>query len=158
MNIRIGFGSDTHRLEAGRPFLLGGVLIPHDKGAAGHSDGDALIHALCDALLGAAGLRDIGSQFPDSDPSLKGIDSRILLGRTMQLVRDRGYEIGNIDSTIHLEAPKINPYVPEMVRMLAETLQISEDQISVKAKTGEKMGFIGRGEGVSATAVVLLMC
>ena len=157
MNIRIGFGSDTHRLEAGRPFLLGGVRIPHDKGAAGHSDGDALIHALCDALLGAAGLRDIGSHFPDTDPSLKGIDSRILLGRTMQLVRDRGYEIGNIDSTIHLEAPKINPFVPEMVRILSETLQIAEDQVSVKAKTGEKLGFIGRGEGVSATAVVLLV-
>jgi 2-C-methyl-D-erythritol 2,4-cyclodiphosphate synthase len=156
MAFRIGFGFDTHRLEVNHPFWLGGVRIGHYKGASGHSDADVLIHAICDALLGAAGLRDIGNQFPDTDPAFKGIDSKILLDRTVELVTRQGYTIGNIDSTVQLQVPKISPYVPEMVSTLAPILRISENQLSVKAKTGEKLGFIGREEGVSAYAVVLL--
>ncbi len=154
--IRIGFGFDTHKLEPGYDFWLGGVLVPHDKGAVGHSDADVLIHAIIDALLGAAGLRDIGNQFPDNDPSFKAIDSKILLERTMRLIGERNFEIGNIDSTIVLQSPKILNFVPAMVQTLAEVMQISQNQISVKAKTSEKLGFIGREEGVSAYAVVLL--
>jgi 2-C-methyl-D-erythritol 2,4-cyclodiphosphate synthase len=156
MAFRVGFGFDTHRLEVNHPFWLGGVRIGHYKGASGHSDADVLIHAICDALLGAAGLRDIGNQFPDTDPAFKGMDSKILLDRTVELVTRHGYTIGNIDSTIQLQVPKISPYVPEMVSILAPILHISENQLSVKAKTGEKLGFIGREEGISAYAVVLL--
>jgi len=153
---RIGFGFDTHKLEADHEFLLGGILVPHEKGATGHSDADVLIHAICDALLGAAGLRDIGSQFPDSSPEFKGIDSKILLARTMNLVREKGFDIGNIDATIVLQRPKIAEYIPEMVKTLSGVLSVESSQISVKAKTSEKLGFIGREEGVSAYAVVLL--
>lgn len=156
MGFRIGFGFDTHRLEVNHPFWLGGVRIGHYKGATGHSDADVLIHAICDALLGAAGLRDIGTQFPDTDPEFKGIDSKVLLSRTVDLVDKQGYTIGNIDTTIQLQLPKISPYVPEMIRTLAPLLRISENQLSVKAKTGEKLGFVGREEGVSAYSVVLL--
>ena len=153
---RIGFGFDTHKLEADHEFLLGGIQVPHEKGATGHSDADVLIHAICDALLGAAGLRDIGSQFPDSSPEFKGIDSKILLARTMNLVREKGFDIGNIDATIVLQRPKIAEYIPEMVKTLSGVLSVESSQISVKAKTSEKLGFIGREEGVSAYAVVLL--
>ena len=156
MAYRTGFGFDTHRLEEGLPFMLGGVPVVHSRGAAGHSDADVLIHAICDALLGAAGLPDIGSQFPDTSPEFRGIDSRILLARTTELVMKKGFVIGNIDSTVVLQLPKINPYIPEMIRTLAPILQISPDRLSVKAKTSEKLGFIGREEGVSAYAVVLL--
>ena len=156
MAVRIGFGTDTHRLEVNHPFWLGGVRIGHYKGATGHSDADVLIHAICDALLGAAGLRDIGTQFPDSNPEFKGIDSKILLQRTVELVQEKGYEIGNIDTTIQLQLPMVGPYVTEMIRTLAPLMHIHPSQISIKAKTGEKLGFIGREEGVSAYAVVLL--
>ncbi len=156
MNFRIGFGYDVHRLETGLPFRLGGVEIPHNKGAAGHSDADVLLHAICDALLGAAALGDIGEHFPDTDPSYKGIASTILLQRTMDLVRMQGYEINNIDSTICLQTPKIKPFIPKMRRQIAAQLDLDEAVVSVKATTEEKLGFTGRGEGVSAHAVVML--
>ena len=154
--MRIGFGFDTHKLEANRDFWLGGILIPHEKGATGHSDADVLIHAICDAMLGAAGLRDIGFQFPDSSPEFQGIDSKILLTRTMHLVMEKGFTVENIDTTIVLQRPKIASIIPEMVKELSDVLGIAESRISVKAKTSEKLGFIGREEGVSAYAVVLL--
>jgi 2-C-methyl-D-erythritol 2,4-cyclodiphosphate synthase len=153
---RIGFGFDTHQLSPGREFWLGGVLVPHAKGAAGHSDADTLIHAIIDALLGAAGLPDIGSQFPDTDPAYKGINSKLLLVRTMELIAGKGFSIGNIDCTIVLESPKIGTMIPAMKETLASTMNIMPDQVSVKAKTSEKLGFVGREEGVSAYAVVLL--
>jgi len=153
---RIGFGFDTHCLEDNKAFWLGGILVPHTKGSVGHSDADVLIHAIIDALLGASGLRDIGTQFPDNDPGYKGIDSKVLLSKTIQLVRENCYEIGNIDSTVVLQNPKIGTYIPGMVKALANALQVSENQISIKAKTSEKLGFIGREEGVSAYAVALL--
>ncbi len=153
---RIGFGFDTHRLEPGRPLRLGGVNIPHSSGCAGHSDADVLVHAVIDAMLGAAGLRDIGTQFPDNDPALKGIDSMILLARTVEMVAGNGFRIGNLDCTVVLEAPKLAGFVPQMVSALANALQTEPGSVSIKAKTSEKMGFIGREEGVSAYAVVLL--
>ena len=154
--IRIGFGFDTHKLEEDHDFWLGGIQIQHTKGATGHSDADALIHAVCDALLGAAGLRDIGYHFPDTSPEYKNIDSKILLKRTLKLVGEQGYSIGNIDTTIVLQNPRIQPFIPAMVKTLADILEISESRVSVKAKTSEKLGFIGREEGISAYAVVLL--
>ncbi len=154
---RIGFGFDTHALETGLPFWLGGIQISHEKGSKGHSDADVLIHAIIDALLGAAGLRDIGRQFPDTSAAYKGIDSKILLKKTMEMVRDHQFEIGNIDSTIVLQQPKIGNYIPEMIKTLSEVMGIRQVQLSIKAKTSEKLGFIGREEGVSAYAVVLLV-
>jgi 2-C-methyl-D-erythritol 2,4-cyclodiphosphate synthase len=154
--MRIGFGFDTHALEAGRPFMLGGILLDHDKGARGHSDADVLIHALIDALLGAAGLPDIGQQFPDNQETFKNIDSKILLKKTMEMVREKQYELVNLDSTVVLQRPKIGSYIPEMISTLAAVMQVGPGQISIKAKTSEKLGFIGREEGVSAYAVVLL--
>ena len=154
--IRIGFGFDTHKLGAGHEFWLGGTLIAHHKGATGHSDADTLIHAIIDALLGAAGLRDIGTQFPDTLPEYKGIDSKVLLVRTHEMIAEHHYCIGNIDATVVLENPKISPYIPAMTASLAALLKISHDRISIKAKTSEKLGFIGREEGVSAYAVALL--
>jgi len=156
MNFRIGFGYDVHQLKAGIPFWLGGVEIPHDKGSVGHSDADVLLHAICDALLGAAALGDIGDHFPDTDPAYKGISSIVLLQRTLQLVRSRGYKINNIDSTICLQSPKIKPFIPEMRKQIASCLNVDVDLISVKATTEEKLGFTGREEGVSAHAVVLI--
>ena len=153
---RIGFGFDTHRLLEGYPLTLGVVNVPHSRGLAGHSDADVLIHAICDALLGAAGSRDIGFHFPDTSGEFKGIDSRILLQRTCRFIKEKGYSIGNIDSTIVLQRPKIQDYIPAMTSQLAETMSVSEGRISVKAKTSEKLGFIGREEGVSAYAVCLL--
>jgi 2-C-methyl-D-erythritol 2,4-cyclodiphosphate synthase len=154
--IRIGFGFDTHKLEEGRSFTLGGIEIPHSRGAVGHSDADVLIHAICDALLGAAGLKDIGTQFPDTDPAFKGIDSKILLERTLGLITAKGFSINNIDSTVVLQQPKIATYISSMVDCLSGIMNIDPSQLSIKAKTSEKLGFIGREEGVSAYAVVLL--
>ena len=156
MNIRIGFGFDVHQLAVGEEFWLGGILVPHEKGAVGHSDADVLIHTICDAILGAADLRDIGFHFPDTDAKYKGIDSKILLKEVMDIVREKGFELGNIDSTIALQQPKVNPYIPEMKKMLAEVMNISPGQLSIKATTTEKLSFEGREEGVSAYAVALL--
>ncbi|MCL2416700.1 MAG: 2-C-methyl-D-erythritol 2,4-cyclodiphosphate synthase [Bacteroidales bacterium] len=156
MNIRIGQGYDVHRLVEGRKFVLGGIEIPHTKGSLGHSDGDVLIHAICDALLGAANLRDIGFHFSDKEEKYKDIDSKVLLESVVAKLHEKGYNIGNIDSTIVLQTPKISNYIPQMKSILANILGIDEDCISIKATTTEKMGFEGREEGVSAQAVVLL--
>jgi len=156
MSFRIGFGYDVHRLEEGIPFWLGGIEIEHYKGSVGHSDADVLLHAICDAMLGAAALGDIGMHFPDTDPAYKGIASSILLKNTGDLLSSRGYEIGNIDSTICLQSPKISPYIPEMQSQIAMQLGLREDQVSVKVTTEEKLGFTGCEEGVSAYAVVLI--
>ena len=153
---RIGFGFDTHQLVPNKPFILGGILVPHIKGATGHSDADVLIHAICDALLGGIGARDIGTQFPDSSPEFKGIDSKILLMRTMELVSHRSFQIQNIDATIVLQEPRISALIPEMIITLSNVMGIDKSQLSIKAKTSEKLGFIGREEGVSAYAVVLV--
>ncbi len=156
MKIRIGFGYDVHRLEEGKIFTLGGIKIEHHKGAIGHSDADVLVHAICDALLGAANLRDIGFHFSDKDPKFKGIDSKILLGQVNELLHQKGFSICNIDSTISLQKPKISAMIPEMQKTLALTLGISADDISIKATTTETLGFEGREEGVSAYAVALI--
>jgi 2-C-methyl-D-erythritol 2,4-cyclodiphosphate synthase len=154
--IRIGFGFDTHKLEQGHPFWLGGIHVSHPKGSTGHSDADTLIHAIIDALLGAAGLRDIGNQFPDNASEFKNIDSKVLLSRTMDMIRSAGFVIGNIDCTVVLQNPKISGYIPSMMETLASVMTIDPGQISIKAKTSEHLGFIGREEGISAYAVVLL--
>jgi 2-C-methyl-D-erythritol 2,4-cyclodiphosphate synthase len=156
MNIRVGFGFDVHRLDEGEDFWLGGILVPHSKGAIGHSDADVLIHSICDAILGAANLRDIGFHFPDTDQKYKGIDSKILLKDVMKVLRKEGFEMGNIDATIALQSPKVNPYITEMKNVLAEVMSISPSQVSLKATTTEKLSFIGREEGVSAYTVVLI--
>ncbi len=156
MKLRIGNGVDFHRLEAGLPFTLGGIEIAHDKGPVGHSDADVLLHAICDALLGAAALGDIGKHFPNNDPSLKGIDSKVLLRRTHNLIKENGYNIVNIDATVCLENPKIAPHIPIMLATIASTLGISESDISIKATTTEGMGFAGREEGLMAYASVLI--
>jgi 2-C-methyl-D-erythritol 2,4-cyclodiphosphate synthase len=156
MKIKVGFGFDVHQLKEGTPFVLGGITIPHHKGAFGHSDADVLLHVICDALLGAANLRDIGFQFPDTDPLLKGIDSKILLEKTVKLVKEKGYSISNIDCTICLQLPKVNPHIPEMKSVIAEILDIDEDDVSLKATTTEKLGYVGREEGVSAYCVCLI--
>jgi len=153
---RIGQGIDFHRLEEGRELWLGGVRVNATKGCVAHSDGDVLIHAICDALLGAAGLSDIGTHFPDTSDEFKGIDSKILLKRTVQLVSERGYRIVNIDSTVCLELPRLSPYIATMRATMASIANISPDAVSVKATTTEKMGFTGRGEGIVAMAVCLL--
>ena len=155
--IRIGFGFDTHRLEPGHALRMGGVSIGHSKGSIGHSDADVLIHAVIDALLGAAGLPDIGQQFPDTSDDYKGIDSSLLLKQTLFLLSEKGFSIGNIDCTVVLQQPKIAAMIPAMISSLSGTLGIDPGLISVKAKTSEKLGFIGREEGVSAYAVALLM-
>ncbi len=154
---RIGQGIDFHKLVEGREFWLGGVLIPHTKGALGHSDADVLLHAICDAMLGALSLGDIGQHFPDNDASYKGIDSKILLARSYQLVGEKGYRLVNIDSTVLLQAPKIRKYVDEMRTTIANILNISPDDVSIKATTTEQLSFIGREEGIVATANVLLV-
>ena len=156
MNLRTGQGIDFHRLEKGRNLWLGGILIPSEKGCLAHSDGDVLIHAICDAVLGAAALGDIGHHFPDSSPEFKDIDSKILLENTFNLIKEKGFSIVNIDSTVCLEKPKIAAYIPEMRTTLAGILSTSADNISIKATTAEKLGFIGREEGVVAIASVLL--
>ena len=154
--MRIGFGYDVHRLESGRPLVIGGVRVPHDKGAVGYSDADVLIHAIMDALLGAAALGDIGQHFSDTDPRYKDADSKWLLEKVMLMLHQQGLMIGNIDATVCLQQPKISPYAPEMKRVLCELMQLNADQLSVKATTTEKLGFVGREEGISAYAVVLL--
>lgn len=154
--IRTGFGFDVHELKEGHPFVMGGVQLEHHSGAYGHSDADVLVHAICDALLGAANLRDIGYHFSNTDNRWKGISSLILLQQVMVLLKEKNYTIGNIDAMICLEAPKINPHIPAMKQKIAEAAGIDEDDISIKATTNEKMGFIGRQEGVVAYAVCLI--
>jgi len=155
--IRIGEGWDTHALVAGRKLILGGVDIPHTHGLLGHSDADALLHAITDALLGAAALGDIGRHFPDTDPAFRGADSSVLLQEAMSRVRAAGWALGNVDATIVAQAPKMAPHIPAMVRNIAACLQAFESQVNVKAKTAEKMGPVGRGESIEARAVVLLV-
>jgi 2-C-methyl-D-erythritol 2,4-cyclodiphosphate synthase len=157
MKIRIGFGYDVHPFASGRELWLGGIRLPHEKGLKGHSDADVLIHAICDALLGAANLRDIGYHFPDTAGEFKNIDSKILLARTMELLRSKNYELGNLDITVCAEKPKLNPYIPQMKTCLAEVMQTDEENISIKATTSEKMGFVGREEGIAVYAVTLIM-
>lgn len=156
MSYRIGFGIDFHQLTEGRELWIGGVKIPHIKGALGHSDADVLLHAICDALLGALALGDIGMHFPDTDTAYKNIDSRILLQKTYDLIKQKNYRVINIDSSICLEAPKIRKYSNEMRSVIAKILGVSAEEISIKATTTEKMGFIGREEGLVAYATVLL--
>ena len=156
MSFRIGFGFDVHQLKEGLDFWLGGIIVPHSKGGFGHSDADVLIHTICDALLGAASLGDIGKHFPDTQAEYKGIDSKVLLKEVMVLIREKGYEIGNIDSTICLQTPKIGLYIPEMQKVLAICMNIDVEQVSIKATTTEKLSFVGREEGVSAYATVLI--
>ncbi|MCK9311095.1 MAG: 2-C-methyl-D-erythritol 2,4-cyclodiphosphate synthase [Bacteroidales bacterium] len=156
MDIRVGYGFDVHRLVNDRPLFLGGILIPYEKGLFGHSDADVLIHAICDALLGAANLRDIGFHFPDTSEIYAGIDSKILLKKTVALLSEKSWAVGNIDSTVCAEHPKINPFIPEMQSCLAHLMGIDPDAVSIKATTTEKLGYTGRGEGISASAVVLI--
>jgi len=155
-NFRIGFGFDVHQLQEGLDLCLGGIVIPHSKGSFGHSDGDVLIHAICDAILGAVNLGDIGKHFPDQNKQYKGIDSKILLERVIELLLEKGYNICNIDSTICLQEPKISKYTNNMQKALAVCMNLDVDQISIKATTTEKLSFIGREEGISAYATVLL--
>ena len=154
--MRIGFGFDVHRLAEGRTFWLGGITIPHGKGAEGHSDADVLIHAICDALLGAANLGDIGIHFPDTSQAFKNIDSKILLSRVCALLKEKNYSIGNIDATLCLEKPKISPFIPQMVKTLSTVMEIDSNDLSIKATTNEKMGFVGREEGIACYAVALI--
>ncbi len=156
MKIRVGFGYDVHQLKAGEEFWLGGIMVDYEKGAVGHSDADVLIPVICDALLGAANLRDIGHHFSDTDPKFKGIDSKILLAETLNIIKQKGWCVENIDSTVCLQKPKINKYIPAMKACLAEIIEISEEDISVKATTTERLGFVGKGKGISAYAVVLI--
>lgn len=155
-NLRVGFGYDVHAFAQNRELWLGGIKIEHNTGLLGHSDADVLIHALCDALLGAANLRDIGFHFPDTAREFKNIDSKILLKDTMLLIREKGYEFGNADCTICAEEPKLNPHIPQMQECLADVIGVDSDAISIKATTSEKMGFVGRKEGISAYATVLI--
>ena len=156
MKVRVGFGYDVHALVPERDLWLGGVKIEHTMGLQGHSDADVLIHAFCDALLGAANMRDIGYHFPDTAGEYKDIDSKILLFDTMELLRDAGYTLGNIDATVAAERPKLNPHIPEMKRVMADVLQVDVEDISIKATTTEKLGFTGRQEGIAAYATVLI--
>lgn len=156
MKIRVGFGYDVHALVPERELWLGGVKLEHEMGLLGHSDADVLLHAVCDALLGAANMRDIGFHFPDTAGEYKNIDSKILLSRTMELIRTKGYELGNIDATICAERPKLNPHIPEMKKAMAAAMKVDEEDISIKATTTEKLGFTGRQEGISAYATVLV--
>lgn len=156
MKIRVGFGYDVHRLVEGRELWLGGIRLEHTMGLLGHSDADVLIHALCDALLGAANMRDIGYHFPDTSNDFKGIDSKILLKDTMALIATKGYKLGNADITVAAEKPKLNPHIEEMKQCLAGVMQCDVDDISIKATTTEKLGFTGRQEGIAAYATVLI--
>lgn len=154
--IRVGFGFDVHRLVAGRELWLGGIKLEHEMGLLGHSDADVLVHAICDALLGAANMRDIGYHFPDNATAFKDIDSKILLAKTVELIASKGYRIGNIDATVCAERPKLKVHIPDMQRVLASVMQIDEDDVSIKATTTERLGFTGREEGISAYATVLI--
>ena len=156
MKIRVGFGFDVHRLVEGRELWLGGIRLEHEKGLLGHSDADVLIHAICDALLGAANMRDIGYHFPDTAGEFKNIDSKILLRKTVALIATKGYVVGNIDATVCAERPKLKKHIPEMQQVLAQVMGIDEDDVSIMATTTEKLGYTGREEGISAYATVLL--
>ncbi len=156
MNIRIGHGFDVHAFAAGRRLIIGGVDIPHERGLLGHSDADVLLHAICDALLGAAGLGDIGKHFPDSDPQYQGIDSRKLLRYVGELLKRHGWHVGNIDATLIAQAPRMAPHIPAMREHIAEDLNVNPEQVNVKATTTEMLGFTGRGEGIAAEAVCLI--
>ncbi len=155
-DFRVGFGYDVHQLASGHELWLGGIQVDHELGAVGHSDADVVLHVICDALLGAANMRDIGFHFPDTDPTYKGIDSKILLRDTMKLIREAGYELGNVDVTLALQRPKVKPIIPEMCRSIADTASVDVSRVSVKATTTEKLGFVGEEKGVSAYAVVLI--
>ena len=156
MNIRVGFGFDVHQLVPNRELWMGGILIPFEKGLLGHSDADVLIHAICDAILGAANMRDIGFHFPDTSAETEGMDSKVILKETIELIASKGYRLGNIDATICAQRPKMNPHIPQMQQTLAEVIGCDPDQISIKATTTEHLGFVGREEGISAYATVLL--
>jgi len=156
INIRVGFGYDVHPLGDGRELWLGGIKLEFEKGCVGHSDADVLLHAICDALLGAANLRDIGVHFPNTNPKYKGADSKFLLAEVVKLLKENHYAVGNIDATLSLEAPKVNPHIKTMQDILAPILEISPSEISIKATTNEKLGYVGRGEGVNAYAVALI--
>ena len=156
INIRVGFGYDVHPLGEGRDLWLGGIKIKFEKGCVGHSDADVLLHAICDALLGAANLRDIGVHFPNTDPKYKGADSKLLLTEVVQLLSSHGYAVGNIDATLSLEAPKINPHIEAMQNCIAPILNVTTNEVSIKATTNEKLGYVGRSEGVNAYAVALI--
>lgn len=155
-NFRIGFGVDIHQLSTGYDLFIGGVKLESDFGAVGHSDADVLLHAICDALLGSLNLRDIGYHFPDTDPTYKGIDSKKLLIETFNLIKAKGFRLGNLDATVLLEAPKVNPHIPAMQKIIAEILETEIDRISIKATRGEKMGYVGEGKGIQAYATVLV--
>lgn len=157
MKIRVGFGFDVHALVTGRELWIGGIKIEHTQGLQGHSDADVLIHAICDALLGAANKRDIGYHFPDTAGEYKNIDSKILLKDTMYIIREAGYELGNIDATVAAEKPKLNPHIPAMKEVLAQVMEVDPEDISIKATTTEKLGFTGRQEGIAAYATVLII-
>lgn len=157
MTFRVGFGFDTHRLVEGRELWLGGVRLDHEKGALGHSDADVLLHAICDALLGAAGLGDIGHHFPDTDARWKGADSKVLLAHVIGLLQQGGWTVGNVDATLLLERPRIKPHIDAMRTTLAPLLHVAQDAVSIKATTNEKLGFVGREEGVCAYAVALIV-
>jgi 2-C-methyl-D-erythritol 2,4-cyclodiphosphate synthase len=156
MKIRVGLGFDVHQLEEGRDFWLGGIKLPASKGATGHSDADVLIHAICDAILGAANLRDIGYHFSNKDQRWSGMDSKFFLQEVTRMVEEKGWKIGNVDCTICLEHPKINPHINDMRRVLAPLMNISEEDVSIKATTNEKLGYVGRDEGINAYAVALI--
>ena len=156
MNIRVGLGYDVHQLAPGRKLVIGGVEIPHEKGPVAHSDGDVLIHAICDALLGASNLRDIGFHFPDTSEEFRNISSLILLRRTMTLLKEHGYRIGNVDATLCLQRPKIKDFVPQMISRLAEAMETDASNVSVKATTHEQLGFVGKEKGIAAFAVALI--
>jgi 2-C-methyl-D-erythritol 2,4-cyclodiphosphate synthase len=156
MNIRVGFGFDVHPLGEGRELWLGGIKLQFEKGCVGHSDADVLLHAICDALLGAANLRDIGFHFPNTDERYRGADSKLLLKEVVRLLKEKNYAVGNIDATLSLEAPKINPHIEAMQKVIAPILEVTENEVSIKATTNEKLGYIGRGEGVNAYAVALI--
>ncbi|MFL5753177.1 MAG: 2-C-methyl-D-erythritol 2,4-cyclodiphosphate synthase [Bacteroidia bacterium] len=156
MKIKVGFGYDVHPLKEGKALWLGGIQLDHHSGCDGHSDADVLIHAICDALLGAANLRDIGFHFPNTNPAYKGIDSKKLLADVVALLSEKGYKIGNVDATLSLEQPKINPHIAKMQEALAPIMNVSADDVSIKATTNEKLGYVGREEGVNAYAVALI--
>ncbi|MUP36268.1 2-C-methyl-D-erythritol 2,4-cyclodiphosphate synthase [Labilibaculum euxinus] len=156
MKIRVGFGYDVHQLAEGEEFWLGGIKLTHNKGCVAHSDGDVLIHAICDALLGAANMRDIGYHFPDTSNDFKNIDSKILLKKTVRLIAEKGFSIGNIDATIALQQPKIKPIIPEMQKVLSDVMEIDLEDLAIKATTTEKLGFVGTEDGIAAYATVLI--
>ena len=156
MDFRVGFGYDSPRFAPGRPLVIGGVVVPYELGLAAHSDGDVLIHAVCDALLGAAGLKDIGTWFPDTDDTYKNADSTLLLAKVVEVIKEKGWQVNNLDCTLVLERPKMKPHIDNIILRLSQLLDVSPENIAVKAKTNEKMGFTGAGEGIAAVAAVTL--